>query len=287
MDGTLIEIIRRLGKALPVTIQQLSGLEVSRADAGVPREQLEHHFLSGHFKREQGHGLLAADGGMLERRHKPTGFTHAGTGGHDHDLTRMKPRSQSIKVLESGLNPSDLGLALGVLLDLGHGPDQQVIDGSKRLRGLGVTDFKHPALGVIQERLQVLDGTKGFLDDVGAGIDHAAKLGLGADDLRVVTNIGNRKGVIQQRSESRGSTHLVEPLTILEGIGQREEIERLVLLSERSQDLEDLLVCRMVEVTRFKSGCFLDLENRIVLEEDDTKDGALSLHRMRRDLGGT
>ena len=106
-----------------------------------------------------------------------------------------------------------------------------------------------------------------------------AQLGFLLDDLRVVDDVRRGRHVVRERRDEGNAADLLEHFLFAQGLGERHEVNGLVVARELEHRLEDDAVCLAVEVVRAQE--FLRLGDGFLLDEHGAEHGLLGFYILR------
>ena len=140
-------------------------------------------------------------------------------------------------------------------------------------------DLEDLPLGVAEQFVGRLDLVVGVAEDFVAGVDQVADDRLLADDLGVVLDVGRRRGRVPQLGEVRVAADVLDVLLLPQPFGQRDQVDRVGLVVEGEDALEDFLVG--VEVEVFGADELDDVVDDDVVAEHAAEDAALGVAAVR------
>ena len=111
-----------------------------------------------------------------------------------------------------------------------------------------IADRKNFLLDLIEQNLDVALFFVGAGAVLGARSNDRPQEILFAKDLEIICRVARRRHECEQVSDGGGSADLFEKMTVLEELGQRDEVDRLVRLAHIDQHREDPRVRGMMEV---------------------------------------
>lgn len=96
----------------------------------------------------------------------------------------------------------------------------------------------------------------------------------------MVRNVGRRRHDVGDRRDERDATDLLELAVLAQLLGQRDEVDRLVVLGELQHRIVDAAVRLAVEIFRLQD--LLRLDDRLFLDHHRTEDRLFCLDVLRR-----
>ena len=175
-------------------------------------------------------------------------LAHRRPRGNDDEVGRLQPGRQVIDVGEARgyagyetllrLNPFD-GLE-AVLDELLHRHEAAV----DAVFGDGEDFLLRP----VEHGVGVVIGGVGAGDDLVGRMDQIAQRRLFLDDLCVVRDVGRARDAVGQRADVGGAADLLQIARAVQGVPQRDEVDRLAPLAEAGDPVEDTAVGVAVEV---------------------------------------
>src|SRR5215472_1045703 len=269
----------RLGHTTPVFAAEMAGAEfvcIDLCDRG--DETLQQRFL-GHFEAEYGHRQAAADGNVFGQVQCESGFSLRRTSSENNQFRRLQSGKQLVELAITGGNASN---ALAFTEDPFEAVEAFVDDlfdgdetGLHAIFGQG----ENAGFGVVEDGVGAVFAFEGALLNVVCGVDQVAEDGLFFDDAGVVLDVGYARHAIDQRGQIRRATGGIEFAPAVQFLGEGDQIDGLLRLTERDHLLEDVTVLREEEI--------LDLEGLdggvegVIVDKDSPEYGAFGIEIIR------
>ncbi len=109
---------------------------------------------------------------------------------------------------------------------------QPRIEGLEGHPGFRLTELEDLRLRRVEQLLGAIGAVVALFDDLGRDADEPAFDRFVAHDSRVVQGVGRGRLVVEQLRQIDGSTHRIEKLFAIQVVGERVEINRLVVVLE-------------------------------------------------------
>ena len=207
-------------------------------------------------------------------------LAHRRARGDEDEIGGLQAARQAVEVLEARRQARDAALRLVEHIDALERAHEDALDGLEAIRRLRARHGEDLLLSRIHDALDGLCVLVGGAGDFRRGVDEAAQLGLLLDDLRVVRDIGRRRHDVGDRRDERDAADLLELAVLAQLLGQRDEVDCLVVLGELQHRIVDTAVRLAVEVLRLQD--FLCLDNRLFLDHHRAEDRLFRLNVLRR-----
>ena len=170
----------------------------------------------------------------------------------DDHLARAQAEQALVDALEAG-GHAELAAGVGrvlaeVLVEVGHDLLERLLAGLD----VAVGDVEQQALGAVHDLLGVLGRVEGERRYLRGGVDHLAQRGVAVQHLHVAAPAHQRERVVAQPQQEATASHALELAGGLEVVGERDGVDREVLVEHLPHGHEDGAVGREVEVVRVK-----------------------------------
>ena len=289
MSGRVIDIDRRFGQpagchrqARKVPFRQIPGTNFGVVHASFRAQHPHHQLFFRHFERENPHCGLRLHGDVLGNVQDKGGFAHARAGRDNHQVRGLEPCRFLVKVQETGRNAGHQFLALVQLFDGLDRVHNHIPDLGKGRANPLLGHVKDQPFGFIQKPLHVFLAGIGPTDDFPGHVNQTAQDGLFLHDPRVEGNIGCARHLIAQFGQIGGSADLLQFVARFEGVGQRNQVNRLTPLGQGEHGQKNFPVGLAVKIIRAH-----DLNHPVEgvgVQQDTAQDGLFRLQALRRNL---
>ena len=220
---------------------------------------------------------------------EPTALSHRRPCGDDDQVAGLEPAGDLVEVAEARRGPGQRRLARREVLPLARLAVQDVADVDEVLGALVVGDLEHRALGLLDDlagQRLVVEHLR--LDRVG-GRQQPPHQRVLADDLGVAPGVAGRGHGGGQLVDGGVAARGLEAAVGAQVLGDRQDVDRLVLVVEVEDRLVDDGVALAVEVLGLQALVDDEGVEGAVGEQDRAEDRPLGLERMRgrgADRGG-
>jgi hypothetical protein len=266
----VIEPVAGGGEAGPVVGAELARAEPLRLDLRLAAHQALGDLRLRHLEREDGDGLLLADGEVGGHAEPEPGLAHARAGGDDDQVPRLEAGGEPVEVTEPGWCAGDLGAGLVERGDALEAVLQQLLDVTELARHPGLGEIEDDLLRPVDELRSLAWPLPAEDRDLAARPYQPAECRHLPHDPRVVPGVRARGNERRELVDANASTRIVELAAFLELVDEGDRVDGLAPGVQRERGAVDLGVTLAVEVARIQ--CFADRPDRAGGEHHRAKD---------------
>ncbi len=177
-------------------------------------------------------------------------LTHRRPPRADDQVGGLQAGGLHVEVDEAGRQAGDGFVAMIEFIDLIDRDGEEFFDRLEAAAtGELLGDLEHLGLGGVEDLgLAAALGVEGQIGDAGAGADQLAQHRVEADDARIVRGVGGRAGVAVDLGQIGHAAHVIEQLALVERLGQRDDVERVVLIGQDLDGAEDQLMFLAIKI---------------------------------------
>ncbi len=248
-------------------------------DTRLGAEHALEQLLVRHLEREHGHRTPVSHGGVRGDIERQGGLPHRGARGQNDEIGRLEAGSQLVELEEPRVDAGDRLPLLGEVFD--------PFDAERADLSQGKEAGAQPFLGDVEDRFfgfieHLVGGTFGPHrrgENLLGRADQLAEDRLFLDDLRVVLDVCGARGAVDQRGEVGDPSARVKRPHALQGIAERDEVERGPHLRQLFERLEDPSMT--LRVKSLVGEELLRLVDLPVVEENRPQNGSFRLVGVR------
>ena len=224
---------------------------------------------------------MSVQGGVRRDVERERRLAHRGARGDEDEVGLLQAARVAVEVAEARADAREPALILVERLDAPDRVDDEAPDGLEGASRLVRGDGEDLLLRVVHDVLDIVGRLVGRARDLCRGVDEVAQLGFLLDDLRVVDDVRGSRHVVGERRNERDAADLLEHFLFAQRLGERHEVDGLVVARELEHRLEDDAVRLAVEIIRAQE--FLRLGDGFFFDEHGAEHGLLSLDVLRGD----
>ncbi len=276
-QGTVLEALGGAGEPWPVVLGEGAGAYMGLVDLAQRREHSHDQLVGGHLQTEHQHREVLVQDSVLHQVHGKGGLAHGGTTGDDDHVGLLPTGGHLVQIGETRAEAGDVRIGVEKLVDAIDRLQEQVIDPLEpALLGTVLHDLGELAFGFGKQFAAVpAQGREPLLGNLAGGGDQLPDNGPLQDDLGIGLDIGGTGRIGGQLDEIGLATDFLAVADFLEGLGKRDDIERLALRRQLVHGLENQPVIVAVEITFIDDA--RDTVERLVGEHEPAEHGLLRL----------
>ena len=264
---------------------QLSVAHPQRIDPRLGAQQTLRELHVAHLQREEQHRLALLERSVCGHAERERRLSHGRAGADDVERVRLQPVQFLIKIEVARRDAGDRIASLVEHLQTVEVEAEQITQRRHRVCGATLRHVEHHCLGTVDGGSHVVRQPVADLGNLASDTDETTQKGVFLHDAGVVTGIRRGRRASQQTDERARTSDHVDQTGAPKLVGDGDGIGRLALCIQAEDGIEDMPVCRPVEVG---GGTHLCRDgDRLTAEQHGAKERLLGLHVVRKQPGAT